>query len=95
MTELDGFDIPDLAPTVDGTCAGDPAAAAEAASRGWWTCGGYTRATDITACPKKLTWGVSFDDGPAPYSEFSPLPAELDGVLIYFPLFFFFIQPSE
>ncbi|KAF8552420.1 hypothetical protein OG21DRAFT_128302 [Imleria badia] len=69
MTELNGFDVPDIPPTNDGTCAGDPAAAAEAASRGWWTCGGFTRDTDITACPNKMTWGVSFDDGPAPYSQ--------------------------
>lgn len=69
MEELDGLDIPDLTPTVDGTCVNDPAAAAQAASRGWWTCGGYTRATDITACPDKLTWGVSFDDGPGFYTQ--------------------------
>ncbi|KLO07278.1 carbohydrate esterase family 4 protein, partial [Schizopora paradoxa] len=68
MTELDGFDIPDLDPTVDGSCAGDPEAAADAANRGWWTCGGYTRDTDITSCPDKLTWGMSFDDGPSPNS---------------------------
>ena len=47
MKELDGFDIPDITPTKDGTCAGDPAAAAESAKRGWWTCGGYTRNTGI------------------------------------------------
>ncbi|KAI6041894.1 carbohydrate esterase family 4 protein [Pisolithus marmoratus] len=69
MQELNGFDIPDIPPTADGTCVGDPAAAADAADRGWWTCGGYTRDTDITACPDKLTWGVSFDDGPAFYSK--------------------------
>ncbi|KAI6149879.1 carbohydrate esterase family 4 protein [Pisolithus tinctorius] len=69
MQELDGFDIPDIPPTADGTCVGDPAAAADAASRGWWTCGGYTRDTDIVACPDKLTWGVSFDDGPAFYTQ--------------------------
>lgn len=68
MKELDGFDIPDLNVT-DGTCAGSPAAAADAANRGWWTCGGYTRATDIVSCPDKLTWGMSFDDGPGPYSK--------------------------
>ncbi|KAF8659810.1 hypothetical protein AX16_001695 [Volvariella volvacea WC 439] len=68
MRELEGFDIPDIPPTADGSCAGDPAAAADAANRGWWTCGGHTRDTDITACPDKLTWGVSFDDGPSPYS---------------------------
>lgn len=69
MEELDGFNIPDLTPTVDGTCGNDPTAAAQAASRGWWTCGGYTRVTDITACPDKLTWGVSFDDGPGFYTQ--------------------------
>jgi peptidoglycan/xylan/chitin deacetylase (PgdA/CDA1 family) len=69
MTELDGFYIPDISPTVDGTCANDPTAAAQAATNGWWTCGGYTRVTDITACPDKMTWGVSFDDGPSAYTQ--------------------------
>jgi len=69
MKELEGFYIPDIAPTVDGSCAGDPVAVSQAASRGWWTCGGYTRETDITSCPDKLTWGVSFDDGPSPYTQ--------------------------
>jgi hypothetical protein len=71
MQELNGFDIPSWTPTADGTCAGDPAAAAEASARGWWTCGWTTRDTDITACPKMLDWGVSFDDGPSPWSECS------------------------
>ncbi|KAF6761497.1 carbohydrate esterase family 4 protein [Ephemerocybe angulata] len=70
MKELDGHDIPDLTPTVDGSCGGDPAAAAAAADRGWWTCGGHTRSTDIVACPDKLTWGVSFDDGPSPFTQY-------------------------
>jgi hypothetical protein len=69
MKELDGFDIPDLAPTVDGSCVNDTASASDAANRGWWTCGGYTRPTDIVACPDPMTWGVSFDDGPAPYTQ--------------------------
>lgn len=69
MKELDGFDIPDLTPTTDGTCAGDPAAVSDAANRGWWTCGGWTRPTDIISCPDKLTWGLSYDDGPSPYTQ--------------------------
>ncbi|KAN0129844.1 glycoside hydrolase/deacetylase [Lactarius tabidus] len=69
MQELVGFDIPDWSPTADGTCVGDPAAAAESKARGWWTCGGFTRDTDITACPKTYDWGVSFDDGPSRWSE--------------------------
>ncbi|KAF9071583.1 hypothetical protein BDP27DRAFT_1218975 [Rhodocollybia butyracea] len=69
MKELDGWNIPDISPTVDGTCASDPANAANASSRGWWTCGGYTRDTDITNCPNEpMTWGLSFDDGPAFYT---------------------------
>ncbi|ORY74064.1 hypothetical protein BCR35DRAFT_306855 [Leucosporidium creatinivorum] len=31
----------------------------------WWTCGGCERDTDIVTCPKKDTWGMSFDDGPS------------------------------
>ncbi|KIM44590.1 hypothetical protein M413DRAFT_356961 [Hebeloma cylindrosporum] len=59
MKELEGFHIPDIPPTKDSTCAGDPSAAANAAKNGWWTCGGYTRSTDIVACPNKLDWGVT------------------------------------
>lgn len=70
MRELDGFHIPDIAPTADGSCGGDPAAAAQAAERGWWTCGGHVRSTDIVSCPDKFTWGVSFDDGPSPYTQY-------------------------
>ncbi|KAL1684082.1 carbohydrate esterase family 4 protein [Schizophyllum commune] len=67
LKELDGFNIPDIA-TTDGTCAGSPDAASDAEARGWWTCGGHTRDTDITACEEKMHWGVSFDDGPARFS---------------------------
>ena len=73
MEELNGFDIPSWSPTADGTCVGDPVAAAQASERGWWTCGRTTRDTDITSCPKKMDWGVSFDDGPSPWSECSHL----------------------
>jgi hypothetical protein len=67
MQELEGVDIPDI-PLTDGTCAGSPDSFAKAADNGWWSCGGYTRDTDITSCPTKYTWGVSFDDGPGPYT---------------------------
>ena len=70
LTELDGVDIPNIRPTIDGDCAQDPQAALDAQTNGWWTCGGYTRDTDIVACPDKMTWGVSFDDGPSPYSAY-------------------------
>ncbi|KAF9480489.1 hypothetical protein BDN70DRAFT_877463 [Pholiota conissans] len=70
LKELDGWHIPDLSLTVNGSCATSPAQAADAANRGWWTCGGYTRSTDIVACPTKLDWGVSFDDGPSGYTQY-------------------------
>ena len=70
LKELEGHDIPDIKPTVDGSCGGDPVAAAEAEQRAWWTCGGWTAGNDIVVCPDKNTWGVSFDDGPTPHSEY-------------------------
>lgn len=63
-----GVTIPNLQPTIDlAACASNPAAAADA-SRCWWTCGQCTRSTDIVECPDKLTWGVSYDDGPSDYT---------------------------
>jgi len=58
-----------MEPTADGTCAASPQAATDAEKRGWWSCGGWTRVTDIVSCPDKWTWGVSFDDGPGPYTQ--------------------------
>ena len=69
MQELNGFDTPSWTPTANGTCVGDPAAAAEASERGWWTCSWTTRDTDITTRPKKLDWGISFDDGPSRWTQ--------------------------
>ena len=42
--------------------------AADDPTRCWWTCGGCTRATDITDCPTTLNWGLTYDDGPAYYT---------------------------
>jgi hypothetical protein len=60
MKELDGVDIPALSVTKDGTCENDTVAAADAENRGWWTCGGYIRSTDIDVCPDKLDWGLKY-----------------------------------
>lgn len=49
-----------------GDCSTDAAAITD--GRCWWTCGGCTRETDITECPDKYTWGLSYDDGPSPYT---------------------------
>ena len=70
MKELEGVNIPDI-PLTDGTCAGSPNNNAKAADYAWWSCGGHTRPTDVTACPDKYTWGVSFDDGPGPYTGYA------------------------
>jgi len=63
-----GVTIPDYSPTVDGAACGNNTAAAADLSRCWWTCGGCVRPTDITTCPDKLTWGLSYDDGPSDYT---------------------------
>ncbi|KAG9084909.1 chitin deacetylase, partial [Ceratobasidium sp. UAMH 11750] len=67
-----GVSVPGLTPTQPGGCS-EPAnsgAVANASATGtcWWTCGGCSRDTDITTCPDKQTWGVSYDDGPSPYT---------------------------
>jgi hypothetical protein len=54
LKELDGFNIPGLSPTINGSCLLDPANAANAASRGWWTCGGYTRDTGMSLINKRI-----------------------------------------
>lgn len=66
LSELDLSDVPDFGQTT-GACYNSPEAAAQK-ERCWWTCGGCTRSTDITVCPDKLDWGLSYDDGPSPYT---------------------------
>ncbi|KAG8926247.1 chitin deacetylase [Tulasnella sp. 418] len=48
LSEIDLTKVPNLSTTVDGSCASDPAAAADT-SRCWWTCGGCMRETDISS----------------------------------------------
>jgi hypothetical protein len=62
-----GVTIPNFSATVAGGCPANAAAAADP-SRCWWTCGGCTASTDITTCPRKYQWGLTYDDGPAPYT---------------------------
>ncbi|KAI0823045.1 hypothetical protein BC628DRAFT_1337955 [Trametes gibbosa] len=60
-----GVSIPNFAPTTaDGSCASNPEAAADQ-TRCWWTCGGCKADDDIEECPDKMTWGLTYDDGPA------------------------------
>ncbi|KAF8749152.1 Polysaccharide deacetylase [Rhizoctonia solani] len=62
--------IPLIPQTKDGSCASDPELAKQGSAAGncWWTCGGCTRPTDITVCPDKMSWGLTYDDGPSPYT---------------------------
>lgn len=62
-----GIQIPNLNPNQPGGCPNNTQAAADS-SRCWWTCGGCTRSTDISNCPTKNTWGLTYDDGPAFYT---------------------------
>jgi Polysaccharide deacetylase len=62
-----GITIPNISVTVAGGCPANPEAAADT-SRCWWTCGGCTRSADVTNCPQKYQWGLTYDDGPAPYT---------------------------
>ncbi|GJJ13588.1 hypothetical protein Clacol_007844 [Clathrus columnatus] len=68
LKELEGHQIPDIPPNTNNSeCALNPEAARDA-SRCWWTCGGCTNPTDIVTCNDKDTWGLTFDDGPSPFT---------------------------
>lgn len=70
LAKVNAANIPNIPPTVDGTCDSDQARIPQAGANGtcWWTCGGCVRPTDISACPQKDVWGVSYDDGPSDYT---------------------------
>ncbi|WRT69090.1 uncharacterized protein IL334_006073 [Kwoniella shivajii] len=65
LSKIDMTKVPSYNVTT-GACATDPSAITD--GRCWWTCGGCTRETDITECPDKMTWGLSYDDGPSPFT---------------------------
>jgi len=65
--QASGVQIPNIPPNVPGGCPANLGAASNA-SVCWWTCGGCTRETDVTTCPEKYSWGLTYDDGPAPYT---------------------------
>jgi len=65
--QASGVQIPTFSPTVAGGCPTNAQAAADT-SRCWWTCGGCVRDSDVSSCPTKNTWGLTYDDGPAFYT---------------------------
>jgi hypothetical protein len=64
-----GVNIPNISPNLPGGCPANLAAVANDTGRCWWTCSGCTRPSDITTCPEKMTWGLTYDDGPSPYTS--------------------------
>jgi len=73
LSEIDLTAIPAIQANGLNGCSNtsvNAAAIANASASGncWWTCGGCTRATDISYCPEKDVWGLSYDDGPSPYT---------------------------
>ncbi|SJX62132.1 probable Chitin deacetylase [Sporisorium reilianum f. sp. reilianum] len=71
IRQIDWSKVPNVTTTVDSaSCSGNPTNLAQAGANGncWWTCGQCTRSTDITTCPDTNTWGLSYDDGPSPYT---------------------------
>ena len=57
--------------TVPGGCPNNTAIVGNASLLNemcWWTCGGCTQPFDITKCPDRLTWGLTYDDGPGFYT---------------------------
>ena len=72
LKELEGQNIPNIAVNPNTDCS-DPINAAALANAGangqcWWTCGGCVRETDVEGCPSRDRWGLTFDDGPSPYT---------------------------
>ncbi|CAE6441615.1 unnamed protein product [Rhizoctonia solani] len=51
-------------------CSLNPEASSAGGADGncWWSCSSCTRDTDVVTCPDKLAWGLTFDDGPSPYT---------------------------
>lgn len=69
LAQYDLSDVPNIPQTTNqAACSSNPTNLQNAAANHWWTCGGYTTPDDITECPDENTWGVSYDDGPSPYT---------------------------
>ncbi|KAK4052409.1 chitin deacetylase [Microbotryomycetes sp. JL201] len=70
IKDADLANAPNIPPTGLNGCSNSTNAEAlsKAGADGncWWTCGGCTRATDITYCPTTEEFGLSYDDGPSP-----------------------------
>jgi peptidoglycan/xylan/chitin deacetylase (PgdA/CDA1 family) len=73
LNTIDLSKVPNLPPSNGGKVNFSPTLCVPptviAPNQGSWTCQKFVAPDDITDCPQKLTWGLTFDDGP---SEFTP-----------------------
>ncbi|CAG8515922.1 9195_t:CDS:2 [Ambispora gerdemannii] len=60
--KTDWNQVPNFRNTIPGNCGDIEPDACN------WTCQKCERPSDITVCPKKETWGMSYDDGPSVYT---------------------------
>lgn len=71
ISQIDWSKVPGWSKTQgEASSSENPDAVKEAGEdkRCWWTHGGCTAEDDITQCPNKHDWGLSYDDGPSPYT---------------------------
>ncbi|TIB15518.1 hypothetical protein E3P92_01649 [Wallemia ichthyophaga] len=71
ISQIDWDKVPDWSVNEgEASCSENPDSRDEAGpdQRCWWTCGSCTADDDITQCPNKHDWGLSYDDGPSPYT---------------------------
>ena len=63
INQIDWTKVPNIPVNQLGGCqnASNAQAASNAATNGWWTCGGYTRSSDVVSCPTKNVWGLSYE----------------------------------
>ncbi|KAJ1307055.1 hypothetical protein OPQ81_008034 [Rhizoctonia solani] len=62
--------LPEDAPPGTTLCSLNQEASSAGGASGscWWSCSSCTRDTDVVTCPDKMAWGLTFDDGPSPYT---------------------------
>lgn len=68
ISQIDFNSVPQIPTTSGATCdaASNPLQVEQAAANCWWTCNTCVREADISICPTKGDWGLTFDDGPTP-----------------------------
>lgn len=67
ISQIDLGSVPDIPTTNGGLCDAvvNPVQVQQAAANCWWTCNNCIREEDISVCPTRRDWGLTFDDGPS------------------------------